>query len=278
MDLFNSDKKKVALQRLEKAQIMYETTGNRASKSVESLYEMRKKAVIVIEEAELFLKGLPEIDIENITEIANARASIRLFTEALQNEANAKKALKDSTGKYTGVAIAGTAAGAAVATLGPTAAMAFATTFGTAATGSAISTLSGVAATNAALAWLGGGALAAGGGGIAAGSAILSMAGPIGLAIGGVAAGFSISKARSNNKKIAEEADKMTGEIDSKINKLERAIDKINSLKGVISNEVSSLNTLLSGMNINGFIRYDFDAIVKIIVSLCKKINQKFSI
>lgn len=278
MDLFNSDKKKVALQRLEKAQIMYETIGKRASKSVESLYQMRKKAVVAIEEAELFLKGLPEIGIENITEIANARASIRLFTEALQNEANVKKALKDSSGKYAGAAIAGTAAGAAVATLGPTAAMAFATTFGTAATGTAISTLSGVAATNAALAFLGGGALAAGGGGIAAGSAILSMAGPIGLAIGGVAAGFSIYKVGSNNKKIAEEADKMTGEINSTINKLERSIDKINSLKGVISNEVSSLKTLLTGMDINGVIRYDFGAIVKIIVSLCKKINQKFSI
>ena len=51
--------------------------------------------------------------------------------------------------------------------------MAYATAFGTASTGAAISSLSGAAATNAAMAWLGGGAVSAGGGGVAAGSAVL---------------------------------------------------------------------------------------------------------
>ncbi|MGW8444460.1 hypothetical protein ACWGXJ_26515 [Paenibacillus sp. S33] len=41
-----------------------------------------------------------------------------------------------------------------VAAFGPTVALAIATTFGTASTGTAIATLSGAAATNAALAWL----------------------------------------------------------------------------------------------------------------------------
>ena len=80
---------------------------------------------------------------------------------------------------------AGLAAGASVAFMGPTAAMWVATTFGTASTGTAISTLSGAAATKAALAWLGGGALATGGGGTAAGTALLAMAGPIGWTIAG---------------------------------------------------------------------------------------------
>ena len=71
---------------------------------------------------------------------------------------------------------AGAMAGAGIAAFGPTAAMAVATTFGTASTGTAIATLSGAAATNAALAWLGGGALAVGGGGMAAGEAFLAMA------------------------------------------------------------------------------------------------------
>lgn len=53
-----------------------------------------------------------------------------------------------------GGAGAGLAAGASVAFMAPTAAMWIATTFGTASTGAAISTLSGAAATNAALAWL----------------------------------------------------------------------------------------------------------------------------
>ena len=47
-------------------------------------------------------------------------------------------------------------------------------TFGTASTGTAISSLGGAAATNATMAWLGGGSLAAGGSGTAVGAVILS--------------------------------------------------------------------------------------------------------
>lgn len=47
-------------------------------------------------------------------------------------------------------------------------------TFATASTGTAISSLSGAAAWNATLAWLGGGSLAAGGGGMAAGATVLA--------------------------------------------------------------------------------------------------------
>jgi hypothetical protein len=66
--------------------------------------------------------------------------------------------------------IAGAAAGPAfyVGTL------ALVGTFGTASTGTAISTLSGAAATKASLALLGGGSLATGGGGVAAGTLVLS--------------------------------------------------------------------------------------------------------
>lgn len=68
-----------------------------------------------------------------------------------------------------------------------------ATTIGVASTGTAIGALSGAAATNATLAWLGGGALSAGGFGMAGGMAVLGgiVAGPA-LAIGGA---FMASKA-----------------------------------------------------------------------------------
>lgn len=87
--------------------------------------------------------------------------------------------------KVASEAGAGLFAGASVASMAPTAAMWVATTFGTASTGAAISTLTGAAATNAALAWLGGGAITVGGGGVAAGHALLAMAGPIGWTISG---------------------------------------------------------------------------------------------
>lgn len=86
---------------------------------------------------------------------------------------------------------AGFAMGVGLATLGPTAAMGIATTFGVASTGTAISALGGAAATNAALAWLGGGALAAGGGGMAAGHALVALAGPVGW--GMAIAAFTVS-------------------------------------------------------------------------------------
>ena len=107
--------------------------------------------------------------------------------------------------KDAGLGAAGVGAGVAVAALGPTAAMGVATTFGVASTGTAISALSGAAATNAALAWLGGGALAAGGGGIAAGNVFLALAGPVGIAIAGVAilsGGLLFWKAKSERERL----------------------------------------------------------------------------
>jgi len=65
--------------------------------------------------------------------------------------------------------VVSTVTGAGTAALANTLAM----SIGLASTGTAISTLSGAAATNATLAWLGGGALAAGGGGMALGTLVL---------------------------------------------------------------------------------------------------------
>ena len=112
---------------------------------------------------------------------------------------------KKASVKSASGAAAGVSAGVAVATLGPTAAMGIATTFGVASTGTAISTLSGAAATNAALAWLGGGALTAGGGGMAAGSAVLALAGPFGWGIAGVATAASMTlffKSKSDKERL----------------------------------------------------------------------------
>lgn len=131
----------------------------------------------------------------------------------------AEKQYKNDITTAGGAVAAGIATGVGVAALAPGAAMAIATTFGTASTGAAISTLSGAAATNAALAWLGGGSLAAGGAGIAGGEAFLALAGPLGWAIGGagLAAGGLI--ANGKNKKAAEEMNRKAAKVQAEIRK-----------------------------------------------------------
>lgn len=114
---------------------------------------------------------------------------------------------KNATVKNVGKGAAGVSAGVAVVALGPTAAMGIATTFGVASTGTAISTLSGAAATNAALAWLGGGALVAGGGGMAAGEIFLTLFGPVGWTIAGIAllgSGILLWKGKSDRNRLED--------------------------------------------------------------------------
>lgn len=94
-----------------------------------------------------------------------------------------------------GGAALGTASGFAASGATTAAVMAW----GTASTGTAISSLSGVAATNATLAALGGGSLAAGGGGIAIGTTVLGAATlGVGLLVGGVV--FSVTGSVLSNK------------------------------------------------------------------------------
>jgi transcriptional regulator with XRE-family HTH domain len=96
-------------------------------------------------------------------------------------------------------AAAGGAAGVAAGGAAAYGAFTAAALFGTASTGTAISTLSGVAATNATLALLGGGTLAAGGAGMAGGTLLLTgmVAAP---AAALAAAGFYVLRQRRNKK------------------------------------------------------------------------------
>lgn len=154
-----------------------------------SLLRQRERSTDLIELVELLVNS-----------IANTPKSFETFfgeigvhkAQFLDAEEFARKDLEAAQKSVAGAG-AGFAAGAAVVSVAPTAAMWVATTFGAASTGTAISTLSGAAASNAALAWLGGGALAAGGGGTAAGGALLALAGPIGWTLAGASLLASIA-------------------------------------------------------------------------------------
>lgn len=87
--------------------------------------------------------------------------------------------------------------------------------FATASTGTAIAGLSGVAATNATLAWLGGGALAAGGGGMAVGTAVLSGIFALPILLGVVATMvWQGSKARDAAKESAKQLAEAQAQVD----------------------------------------------------------------
>lgn len=139
------------------------------------------------------------------------------------------------------------AAGASVAFMAPTAAMWIATTFGTASTGAAISTLSGAAATNAALAWLGGGALAAGGGGTAAGTALLALAGPVGMTIAGAALLSSIVLFSANQLKLNKQKSE---EIES-VKKNTKSVLEMDAKIASLLEQTENLRESISGASAN---------------------------
>lgn len=223
--MFYHESKKKALAALETAESTYKNIGSLANSKATALYSLRKGCSVAINNVEAYLTLLANTPQNYKKEVADVQVSIQDFNHAVTLE-NDYKSGKIKEASFA----AGAAGGTAIATLGPTAAMTIATTFGTASTGTAIASLSGAAATNAALAWLGGGAIAAGGGGMAAGEFFLALAGPIGWGIAaalGVGGGFLAIR---NNKRTAEKAEALLCEIKTKIADLERKLQELSNL------------------------------------------------
>lgn len=235
--MFYNNAKENAIKRLKTAESKYNNLGEKANRLASDLYRSRKSASIAIDRVEEYVTSLANTPKEFVKEIAEVKLSIKEFNEAVRIEKeNSANNIKGAT-----AAAAGTAAGGAIAALGPTAAMTIATTFGTASTGTAIASLSGAAANSAALAWLGGGSLAAGGGGMAAGNALLALAGPVGWGIAGVFVVGGGAFAAHKNKKAAEEASKIACEIENRITVLRPKVVQLEYLR----NETDKLNSTL---------------------------------
>lgn len=224
--MFYNDARNQSLDKLKKIEDAYNKLGTKANDKTIELYNSRKAASNAIDRVERYINSLANSPKEFKKTIADTKINIQAFRMAMQFE---KENSSDNL-KATSTAGGGVLVGGAIAAMGPTAAMAIATTFGTASTGTAIASLSGAAATNAALAWLGGGALAAGGGGMAAGNAFLALAGPVGWGIaatmvigGGI---FAIIK----NKSLAEKADKIANELICKESDLQLKYKKLTML------------------------------------------------
>ena len=226
---------------LEDAQKAYEKKVESYKKKQEELskltiwlYELRKDS----------LRRLQALD-SYVTTLENCPDSIRKGTKRSLEYAdaireawdfeNAPHAVNGESGNVADASMMGAAmAGGAVAVGGPAAAMAIATTFGTASTGAAISSLGGAAAANAALAWLGGGAIAAGGAGMGGGAALLGLFGPIGWGIAGVAGVAFIVKStftKKKNDQAIEEIRKYSRACDSMLTKIGKIIKQVKEIE-----------------------------------------------
>lgn len=212
--------KDALIKRLEITKKYYDEIYAQVNKTGEKLLETRNQSVKIIEGVESFINTIAKHPKDFDTAIKEITVHKDSFKSALEYGKEQEQELKKTAAEIG----AGVSAGAAVASMAPTAAMWVATTFGTASTGVAISTLNGAAATNAALAWLGGGALAAGGGGMAAGQALLALAGPIGWGIAGTATAISVFL--MIRKKLKMEEDKR-----EEIAQIKRAAESLKELK-----------------------------------------------
>lgn len=228
--MLNSGYKKSAVTACERAGQEYRNQYDSTVQSVTLLHGSKEHAKTLLMSVENLISSISCKPLE--LEKENYAISVRIENFEKEISSIRSKSMQDEQVSNV-IAGAGVAAGVGVAAFGPSAAMAIATTFGTASTGTAIASLSGATATNAALAWLGGGALAAGGSGIAGGTAFLALAGPAGWAIGGAALVGSGLMASSRNKKIAREAEEKTLKIRSDTNtlrELQKKVDHENQL------------------------------------------------
>lgn len=227
--MFNVELKKEALRIHEETLARYNNSYEKMKNECENLYNVRGQAIKVIKMNQNVINSIANTPKEFDTTLGKIGKELTKFNDS---EEYAKKAYNASV--QAGINIAGgAAAGLGVASMAPTALMSIATTFGTASTGTAISTLSGCVAQKVALAWIGRtfAGFAAEGAGMAAGQAFLALAGPIGWGITAVSTGASLISLSNKNKELADKAVNEAKEISIARESLDEVSEKVNSLR-----------------------------------------------
>lgn len=227
--MFNVELKKEALRIHEETLARYNNSYEKMKNECENLYNVRGQAIKVIKMNQNVINSIANTPKEFDATLGKIGKELTKFNDT---EEYAKKAYNASV--QAGINIAGgAAAGLGVASMAPTALMSIATTFGTASTGTAISTLSGCVAQKAALAWIGRtfAGFAAEGAGMAAGQAFLALAGPIGWGITAVSTGASLISLSNKNKELADKAVNEAKEISIARESLDEVSEKVNSLR-----------------------------------------------
>ncbi|MEG4317594.1 MULTISPECIES: hypothetical protein [unclassified Microcoleus] len=278
--MFKDGYKKEALERLRLAVENYERSCQYLQNSAGSLYQTRvNRGVEIIQLCENYINTLAN----SPKEFSKVATKLKFQLKEITGKDWDLVYAEPNTNVAGSTAGAGVMAGAGVALFGPTAAMAIATTFGTASTGTAIASLSGAAATNAALAWLGGGALTAGGGGMLAGNALLALTGPVGWAIGGVALAGGGMMLTEQNKKIGKEATNHAIEIERDTAKVNATRTEVNLLEqetvklaNLIQSELQYFkqNAPLNYLDFSQGLKQRLATLINSINSLSKSLNK----
>ena len=246
----------------------------------ETVDETKRKINIARENTQKMLEGLGEfkIDISSTTmkdfvatfsRIQNVELSNRNGFEKLRGfTPNSPEFLDMKNTSFKAKELAtGASGGLAAGSLAAIGAGGLASTIGVASTGTAIGALSGAAATNATLAWLGGGALSAGGFGMAGGMAVLGgiVAGPA-LAIGGAfmasKAEKALNDARSNMdmaRKFEQDGKNICSVLDAIKNKAYQVDYLLYDLNEKFDSEVSKLKNVVYDSGTN-YLNYDNNA------------------
>jgi hypothetical protein len=284
--VYNSKLRKHAVDGFNMAVERYVVTTGEFEAAVQSLYKLRERAAVEVLAVAERINALANKPREFTLSTEQAAVQIRSFEDKRNTIKNAESlAKKQAKGSAAGASLG--ALGIAVATMGPTAAMGVATTFGVASTGTAIASLSGAAATNAALAWLGGGTLAAGGGGMAAGGAFLAAAGPVGWAIAGAAGLISVGvgvAASKKNKQAANEADAQRKEIEESIRRFDFANAEVEALKDLTRTQVEKVSALKGRVPGSDYVSFTDDekkraaALVNANLTLAQLINREIDV
>ena len=286
VDLFNSKLRQEAVDGYNDAISCYnEEADNLANKSIE-LYQVRDKAIKVVKIVEERINKLANKPKEFETKLEEIDVEIQNFEDKQIAISQSIKEAELASGSTAATASL-SALGVTVATLGPTAAMGVATTFGVASTGTAISSLTGAAANSAALAWLGGGSVAAGGGGVAAGNAFLALAGPVGWGIAGVMLTASVGAgvlANRKNEEVAKEATEEQKKVELLARQLKEKVIEITELIELTEKQTEGIylaNLSLTGMDYSLFTedeKYQAGALVNSTLSLTAMVNKEIRI
>jgi len=197
--------------------------------------EKKNRAQSILRDAETRYKQTAEelqSKMEELMKIANEFNNVsKEFMDKITKELPTNKPVKEINYDYINLETIATVGITSTvgAALVPAALMSIASTIGVASTGTAISALSGAAAENAALAWLGGGALEAGGLGIAGGMFALGAAA---LGVGTLIAGLTYNDSASD---YLAEASRVARQANEEIQKMridiQTTIEKTNKLK-----------------------------------------------